>query len=267
MLAKIAWRMATVAALKGATIVGSNVLDSEIGALEVGADGQLRTDQETPFHSVYVDGAKLEQSSDNVLRALHASGLADLTIETGITTTMTEIDDATGASTIVGIEIPATDAAFEFFLDCAGREVVNALTDPNNEWAEIWRSLTAKIVKIDRKRTSDATNGTRIAAHQLIITAELLPDPVFGEPVRDGSVWHRFFAKLSEDDDPIVVKKREALLALLGDPATTLASEAQRRRFGMTLAEVRALFDIAVQPGEATEPLIAGVALQQTLTP
>lgn len=267
MLAKIAWRMATVAALKGATIVGSNVLDSEIGALEVGPDGQLRTDQETPFHSVYVDGAKLEQSSDNVLRALHASGLSDLTIETGITTTMTEIDQATGASTIIGIEIPATDGAFEFFLDCAGREVVNALTDPNNEWAEIWRGLTSKIVKVDRRRTSDATNGTRVAAHQLIITAELLPDPVFGEPVRDGSVWQRFFAKLAEDDDPIMVKKRAALMALIGSTADPLASESQRRRFGTTLEEARALFDIAVRQGEETEPRISDFTHQLTLTP
>ena len=255
MLGRIAFRMAAVEALKGATSVGDNVLDSEIGALDVGADNALRTDQEKPFISVYVEGAKLESGAE-VLRALHKSGPTELIIEIGITSAMTSVDDDTGEAEVIGLQIPATDPAFEFFLDCTGREVVNVLTDPRNAWSEIWRGLSTGVVKVERKRTSDATNGVRIAAHQLIVTVDLLPDPVYGEPVAATSIWKKFFDKLASDTDPVTVKKRAAMLALLGDPSETLNSEAQRRRFGMTLEEVRALFDIAVPPGEATEPNI-----------
>lgn len=52
------------------------------------------------------------------------------------------------------------------------------------------------------------------------------------------------------------------MLALLGDPDTTLDSQAQRQRFGMTPEEARALFDIAVQPAEATEPGITQVVAE-----
>lgn len=55
MLARIALRMATIAALKGRTLVEDNVLDSEITALDADADGNLTTDQKRPFISIYTD--------------------------------------------------------------------------------------------------------------------------------------------------------------------------------------------------------------------
>lgn len=255
MLGRIALRMAAIEALKGNTLVDDNVLDSQIGALDVNADGDLRTDQEKPFISVYVESAKLEDKTD--LRALHRSGPTELVIEIGITAAMTEVDPETGAAKVIGLGIPATDPAFEFFLDCVGRQVVNALTDPNNEWAEVWRSLSSGTFKIERRRTSDASHGIRIAAHQMVITVGLLPDPVKGEPVAETSAWMKFFDKCAESSDPVLIKKREAMMDLLGDPDNTLNSEAQRQRFGMTLDEVRALSDMAVEPGEPTEPNLA----------
>jgi hypothetical protein len=180
----------------------------------------------------------------------------------GITAAMTEVDADTGASKVIGLGIPATDPAFEFFLDCVGRQVVNALTDPNNEWAEVWRGLSTGVGKVERRRTSDASHGVRIAAHQMVITIELLPDPVKGEPIAETSAWMKFFDKCAESNDPVLIKKREAMLELLGDPDNTLNSEAQRQRFGMTLDEVRAMSDIAVEPGEASEPGILSVAFE-----
>lgn len=262
MLGRIALRVATVEALKGNTLVEGNVLDSEIGALDIAADGSLRTDQEKPFISVYVEGAKLEGAAD--IRSLHKSGPTDLIIEIGITAAMTSTDPETGVSEVIGLQIPATDPAIEFFLDCTSRQIINVLTDPRNVWSEIWRELSSKVVKIERRRTSDAT-GARVAAHQIVITIDLLPDPVFGEPVAPTSIWKKFFDKLQSSADPIVAKKRAAMLSLLGDPDGVLNHEAQRRRFGMTLEEARALFDIAVQPAEATEPDIASVSVERVV--
>jgi hypothetical protein len=247
MLGRIALRLATVEALKGATLVGANVLDSQIAALDVAADGAVRTDQEKPFVAVYTDAASIDDRLD--IRALHRSGLTDLTIETGITMSMGVTDPGTGVTEVIP-GLPATDPAFEFFLDCVGRQITTALSDPRNAWAEIWRGLSSGIVKIARKRTSDAASGTRIAAHQLVITVDLLPDPVFGEPIAGTSIWAKFLAALQADNHPY----REAIAGLVGQSDGVLKHEAQRRRFGMTLDEARALSDIAVQPGEPTEP-------------
>lgn len=247
MLARLAFRIAAIEALKDNTFVAGNVLDSQIDALDVSADAALRTDQDKPFVAVYVDESRIDERLE--LRALHRSGNTDLTIESGIATNMVETDPETGVSQIVGVGVPATDKAMEFYLDCVDRQIINALTDPNNEWAEIWRGLSSVVSKIVRKRTSDAT-GTRIAAHQTVISADLLADPVFGEAVASTSIWARLFAKMEEAEHPYLA----AMQALIGSPDGVLDSEAQRRRFGMTLDEARALTDIAVQPGEPTEP-------------
>lgn len=248
MLARIALRMATIAALKGKTLVGDNVLDSEITALDADADGNLTTDQQKPFITVYTHTATDDAGGD---RALHRSGLTELVIEIAVAATMVYRNEDGDKEVAAGI--PATDSAFEFFLDATARQITNALTDPRDAWAEIWRNLSSSIEKIERKRTSDAT-GTRIAAHQIVVTLNLLPDPVFGEPVSPTSIWTKFFAKIGESTDPVVAARVVILESLIGDPAGILESEAQRRRFGLTLDEARALTDIAVQPGEPTEP-------------
>ena len=265
MLARIALRMAAVEALKGATIVGSNVLDSEIGALDVGADGTVRTDQETPFISVYTETSKQEGPNPGGgadLRSLYISGQTDLVFEFGVTAAMTAPNEETGAPEIVGLQIPGTDANLELLLDITERQIVNALTDPRSEWAELWREMHSNQIKVDRRRTSSA-EGTKVAARQLVITVELLPDPIYGAPIAPTSTWARFFAKLDSYDDPIVVKKTAALRSLIGVGADRLESEVQRQRFAMTLEEVRAMFDIAVRPAEATEPAIVGIGLEQ----
>lgn len=254
MIGRIALRMATIAALKGKTQVGDNVLDSEITALDVDAAGRLTTEQERPFITVYTNNGAEE---DVPLRQLHRSGRTDLVIETAIAATMAVRNEA--GDTEVAAGIPATDAAIEFMLDVIGRQIVNALSDPTNEWAQIWQSLSSSIVKIERKRTSDSS-GARVAAHQLVITLDLLPDPVFGEPVKQTSAWARFFAKLAEptvsnpahspDDpesgpalsiDPEVAAQAVLMMSLIGDPEGALSHEAAMRRFGLTLDEVSAM--------------------------
>jgi len=234
MLGRIALRIASVEALKGNTLVGDNVLDSQIGALDVASDSSIRTDQEKPFISIYVEGGRVTDGLD--LRALHRTGQTDFTIETGITTSMVVTDPDTGVSEVIP-GLPATDRAFEFYLDAVGRQIVNAMSDPDNEWAEIWRGLCSGVSKIERKRTSDAASGTRIAAHQLVMTLDLLPDPVFGQPLAPTSIWARFFAKLQAVEHEML----PILLMLIGDQSSTAEFCEERRRYGLTFDEVRAL--------------------------
>jgi hypothetical protein len=250
MLARLALRIATIEALRGATFAGAEVLDSQIGALHVTADGAVRTDRDQPFIAVYTDGGKVEGMLE--LRALHRAGATDLTVEIGIAASMVETDAETGQTVIVGLGIPATDPAMEAYLDCVGRQVANALTDPDNGWAEIWRGLSGGISKIERRRTSDA-GGTRVAAHQIVVTVELLPDPVFGEPVAETSVWAKLLAKLEATGHPQLAIIR----ALIGGASDGSDHDALRRRFGLTLEEAR-----AVTLADGGEPAIASVAVE-----
>lgn len=253
---RIALRIATIGALRGATSVGSNVLDSEIGSIDVAADESLRTNQEKPFISVYTDGSKAEDLSG--ARRLWQNGLTELLIETGIAASMTETDQETGESVIIG-GIPATDSAFELFLDVVDREAVAALMDPDNPWAEIWRILVIDVVKVERRRTADAETGTRMAAHQQSITCDLLPDPVFGEPLAATSVWHKLLDQMEVVQHPYLHKLQE----LMGVNVTQLNSIDQRRRFGFTLDEARALCDVPPLAAEATEPDISRIDFEK----
>lgn len=277
MIARLALRIAAIEALRGNTKVGDNVLDSQITALDTDADGTLISDQEKSFISVYAGESMIEGGTE--ARSLHKSGPTQFVIESAYAATMTATDPDTDESVVLP-GIPATDGAFEFFLDIVDRQVINTLTDTRNEWAEIWRGLMSRIVKIERKRAADAT-GVRLAAHQTIITVDLLPDPVFGDPIAPTSIWAKFFAKLAgttvpnPDYDPddenspeVIVAPRIAailaeLLPLVGDVDGILAHEAQRRRYGLTIDEARALMDMPPPAAEATEPVFTEIMHEQ----
>ncbi len=255
MLGRIALRIAAVQALKGRTLVAGNVLDSRMTALDIDDDGNARTDEDKPFISLYVDASRIEGGLDS--RSLHKPGQTDFVIEIGVAAAMTLVDPATDESLVIP-GIPATDTAFEFFLDVVGRQVVNALTDPGNEWAEIWRSLSSGIGRIERRRMTDQANGARIAAHQMVLTVDPLPDPVFGAAIADDSAWAKFFARAGTIEDPVLARMVGTMRSLVGTPQD-LCADQQRRRFGTTLEEARALMDIAVPHAAATEPDIVRV--------
>lgn len=199
MLTRIALRIAVQEALRGHTLAGDNVLDSSIGAIDLDADGTARTDQDKPFLSVYTDGGAI--AAGNGLMVLFGESTVELVIEAGITTAMVEQDPETGASTILVVGLPATDAGMELSLDVMMRDVADALTDPTNEWADLVRSLLGNVTGIERSRTGQVTNGTRLAAHELRIKAELVQDPVKGADLT-GSDYERFLAALGASGKP-----------------------------------------------------------------
>lgn len=233
-LIRIAARIAAVEALKGKTLAGTNVLDSEIGAIDIAADGSASTDEKNAFIAVYTDTAN---SPGDPLRALVANGTTDFLFEAGVTAAMTERDPETGAATIVP-GVPATDRAFEFFLDMIIRQIGDALTDPGNEWAEVFRKLITKFVSTKRSRTSSDTGGVRMAAQQLLIQADLITDPVRGATLAPTHGLVRFFEKAETLADPVidaqVTLMKAQMVGELGE------FDLMRSRYGRTLAEARA---------------------------
>jgi hypothetical protein len=232
-LVRIAARIAAVQALKGKTLVGDNVLDSQIGALDIAADGSVRTDEESPFISVYTDAAKIDDE-DVVLRGFVPNGMTEFLFESGVTAAHIVTDDDTGAS-VVYPGIPGTDANFEFMLDIVARQIGDALSDPENEWAEIFRRLVAKFDKIERARTSGDGSGVKLAAQQLKVTASLFADPVRGTELKDTHPLARFFAKAATLDDDVVTAQVTLMQAQLA--GTEFAWQTDLRRYGMTRTE------------------------------
>lgn len=229
-LVRIAARISAVEALKGRTLVGDNVLDSEIGAIDIGADGSARTDEDRPFIAVYTDAGA---ASDIALRSLLVNGPTELLFESGITAAMTETDPNTDESRIIGIGIPATDKAFEFYLDMIARQIGDALTDPANEWGQIFMGLSHKLTSVKRARTSGDGNGQRLAGQQISITADLWPDPVKGKPMADTHPLALFLTKA----DTVPALDTEIALMRAAVAGTVTDYDIMRQRFGRTVSE------------------------------
>ena len=234
-LVRIALRICAVQAFKGRTLVGDNVLDSEIGALETSSAGELKTPQEKQFVSVYTDDSK--QVSGLELRSLIASGEIDLVFEAGVASPHLMTDPLTDEKVIMN-GLPAADANFEFYLDMTLRQIADALADPDNEWAAIFNSLILRVEKCQRARISGDTNGVRLAAHQMKMTAE----PVAGHPLKPGTPMAAFFAKCESDlvhREPDMVKKIALMKAQIAGEDEELA--AAMRRYGITHSEADAM--------------------------
>lgn len=229
-ICRLALRICAIEALKGCTGVGENVLNSRHAALDVAADGSLRTNQERPFISVYTEAAIDKTPS---FRSLRKNDNLDIVFEFGVTVTMGTTDE-TGVTQIEQ-GIPATDEGMEFYLDTIGSDISRALCNPENEWAEMWRQLSGSAVEVERKRVSSEMNGVSLAAQQLRIRVNALADPVRGEKLAEGSAWSALLAMLEKRDHPYLKQIKSLFLE-------TETGKENQRRFGLSFDEVRALF-------------------------
>lgn len=235
-LVRAAFRIAAVEALKGRTIFGDNVLDSQAAALDAKADGSLVTDQAKPFIAVYLYDAKHERGLGE-LRSLFANGQCRIAFEIGIAATMTSRNDNGENEVISGFAV--TDEETEFLLDMVGREVRVALSDPDNAWADVARGLAGSLDAMDLATTRHA-EGQRLAGHQLMFTASLADDPVPGEAVDPDAPFGRFLALMDASDDPVrsaQVEMMRGMIATDGAPSWKILQQ----RMGMTADELLSL--------------------------
>ncbi|MGP4686166.1 hypothetical protein ACSV5K_07365 [Agrobacterium pusense] len=238
-IVRIALRICGVEAVRGKTLVGDNVLDSEIGALDTAADGTLRTPKEKQFVSVYTDDSKVLTGLES--RSFTRNGSLDLIFEGGVASPHITTDPDTDASVIYN-GLPATDANFEFYLDLTMRQITDALCDPENEWAAIFNSLVIRFEKLERARVSGDTNGVRLAAHQMKLTIEPIADPVMGNGIPAGSPLAVFFAKCESDligRMPDTAKKIALMRAQISGDASELRTA--MRRYGLIHDEADAM--------------------------
>lgn len=253
-ITRIAVRMAAVQALKGATLVGSNVLDSEIGSLEVDADGNLRSAEDMPFITVYTDAAST-RDSDNALRAMMVNGATEIVFQTGITAAMTETDSITDETKLIGVGTPATDQGLEFHLDMVARQIADALNDPDNVWAQIYQLFIQRMISVDRTCTSGADAGVRLAGHQIKIKVDLLVDPPKGG-LKPGAALARFFDAADGVEGAAFQAQVSFMKAQLsGDPVDWKRA---MQRYGLTRGDADAMLLTPVE-GAGDDQAIAEI--------
>lgn len=257
MFTRIALRIAVQEALRGRTLAGENVLDSQIAALDLDADGSLRTDQDRPFLSVYTDSGTV--GAGNGLGMLFGEPSIELVIEAGISAAMVEIDEATGATTIIGVGLPPTDAGMELSLDVMMRQVADALTDPANDWAELVRSLLTDISGIERSRVGQVANGTRLAAHELRIRAGMVQDPVQGANLA-GTTFETFLAALGASEAPHLLAVKANIEAAIGGLGADW--EAVQRELGLSNGQSHALGLRPLATDEGVTPELEQVIIE-----
>ncbi|MBB5515770.1 hypothetical protein FHS89_001790 [Rubricella aquisinus] len=232
-LTMMALRIAAVQALKaGGTLVGENVLDSQISAIDQTTNGQLRSDQQKPFIAVYTDAARAQDLSQTGLRT---NGRVEIVFNCGVALTMAQTNKNTGAAEIIE-GFPATDANFEAILDVLEVQIGRTLTDPDNAWSQVFAGFIKGYVSKDHVRSSSAAENVRLAAGQTKLTVDVFADPIQDQALSETGPWRRFLALLSDQD----AAKAERFSALLGQPGASLYP-AFERLMGMASSDARAL--------------------------
>lgn len=197
-LTMMALRIIAVEAIKaGNTLVGENVLDSEIGAIDLNADGNLETDQKRAFVSVYTDAARDKDIRQSGLRT---NGDIELVFSSGISITMATTAENGTSQIIEGF--PTTDANFETALDIINAQVAQCLLDPDNKWSQLFGDFINVYVSKDRVRASSSGEGVRSTYSQLKITVSVFADPPLFQGVPEKGRWARLFDLMEQENHP-----------------------------------------------------------------
>lgn len=257
-LVRHAIRVAAVEALRGATIVGDNVLDSQNGAIDFDADNQPKTLQKKPFIALYTyDGSAERGSGASGLRDLGSPQQLMLGIEIGHAAGMLVEDPETGRK-VLETGLPYTDRNVEFYLDLLAAQALAALSDPGNSWAEIWRAMVLSIDKRDTLAVR-SVGGQRLAGHQIMLTLTVMRDPAPGVPRAASHAYEKFLIALEESSVPSNQTQGSLLRSFLGSLDERDWHRLQRRQ-GLTADELMALGHgpIAQDVNRETPPFTTG---------
>jgi hypothetical protein len=213
MLNRLALRLSTVRALRGATFAGPNVLDSEHGGIDELA---MNSDEPQPYIVVHTDDGMFHGSGARDLFGTQGdgrvgSGFQKLIIEIGVTQKMLFVDEA--GQQVLQPGTPVTDPLLEIHLDLIERQVYAALSDEGSEWAEVWRTFATSTGDRQSQRGASTREGLRFAGRQITLDVSMPRDPTPGDKI--GPLWKRFIALAKRDPSltKIVPLIEQALLA------------------------------------------------------
>lgn len=240
-LARLALRVCAVIALRGATVAESRVRDSALSPL----DALLDRDQ-APVLTVSTEGTERKGAD---LRPQ-----VTLAIEVALKVRQPDADGS-GAPVLGYAE---TDAELDMMLDLFEREVIDALADPaGSEAADLLRAI-ALIGGAPNSPGDEYSSirgigeaGERLAARQILITADVVLDPVPGDPVPD---WLSRFLALIETD-PEYASYHGLLTGFLARNAGRSSDFAEQARLFLDRKSADALAITALAHGADGQPV------------
>lgn len=254
-----------VQAMRGQTLAGSAVLDSNIAGM-----GALDFEGDKP-----VIACSIEESDQNEKHGRGFFGRVSdfkLYVQVAVATKATyTVVTGAGEETVETVtEIGSTDAAREATLNIVDRQWKQALTDPANAWGDRFRQLVPGIGRIKDIRISDPEGGRKYAARVYEIDGTAIADPDFGEPlpadidailtavgaVADyadmATIWRNLLDRASSDD-PVVRLQAAAALSSTAFAALGLnVIDAQAEDLASVTIAVQDL-DPVVTPGAADD--------------
>lgn len=241
-LPRLAARLATVAALRGRTLAGAAVSDSEIPPVDV-----VARDKPLPFISVYTDDVEASPTGRDLLGADVTFALV---IEIGVTAQMKfRLDNG---EVVEGEGSPPTDAQIELAIDVIEHQILATLQGSQDAWPELWRRLIAKVKGYKSIRGASSDKGLRFAGRQIVLTVTPLCGLQFpGEPLV--GVWGDLLAAL--EADPVMSGSASWLRAAIAGEQLPSWRVTQAMQ-GLADGEARALgFMSPAVPSEEPAPL------------
>jgi len=168
-------RMCAVAALRGQTWADKRVFDSDNTPL---SRALVQNEEAKPYIVVYTDVDNRSENNGTDLTAMRRE-LA-LTLEIGVAS---KVDGKTGEAEI---KIPLTDEGMEIALDMVEQQALSALFgDPQNEWAELLKSLVISVERVSGQRGASSDRDHRWAARQVSIVCDVVSDVPHGVPISE----------------------------------------------------------------------------------
>ncbi|TIR95748.1 MAG: hypothetical protein E5X19_15805, partial [Mesorhizobium sp.] len=144
-------RMLAVQALRGNTIAADGVTDSSIEALS-----SIMSDRQAPVILVRIDETKYAAQNEGFFVT---SGTVTFALDLIVASSVTY--QTTDGQAVNQIEIAPTDAGLEFSLDMLDRQWRRVLSDPNNAFAECFRSRSGRQAASRHRHGTDQTGDGR----------------------------------------------------------------------------------------------------------
>jgi hypothetical protein len=164
-----------ILSLRGKTLAGANVLDSQIEALSslISGSGQ-------PLIVISVE--ETAQPHEEQYSFLGRAQDIKILVQTAVATQVT-IESGNVTDGPADFQIAATDSGLEAQLNLLDYQWRAILSNAFEVWPGHLRTLLPRIDMIRDLRVSDPETGRKLASRMTEISAQALPDPPYGQPV------------------------------------------------------------------------------------
>jgi len=195
-LVALAMRLTLCRALRGQTLAGNGIYDSNVGDL----DALLEEGETRQVVAIATDQQEAKLEGFQYLATDRELDLViEIAVAQGVRVQVENEDDT------IEVVVAASDEGLEMSVDLIARQIFAVMQADTSVWAELFRLIASKPLKLTVKRGAGWEKGTRFAARQIVITYSPLAEPELGTAPAPGDAFGRLIAALraTPADDPL----------------------------------------------------------------